>query len=125
MLFLNLNPIFRLRGIEKPFSFLIRSGFTNHTAHYLLSASPRSIRLDHIEKLCLLLKCVPNDILNWNPDPEGQTDENTPLNILRNNESFSFDLKKALMNLPIGELKSLSEKLDSESITKNTDSNNF
>lgn len=111
MLYLNLNPVLRLRGIEKPFSFLVRSGFSNHTAHYLLSTSPRAIRLDHLEKLCLLLRCVPNDIIGWRPDPDTFIDDNTPLKNLRDNESSSFDLKSTLMNLPLNELRSLSEKI--------------
>lgn len=119
MLYLNLNPVLRLRGIEKPYSFLVRSGFSNHTAHYLLSASPRAIRLDHLEKLCLLLKCVPNDILGWKPDPDTLFDVNTPLKNLVFNESSSFDLKSTLMNLPINELRSLSEKLRSDSSEEN------
>lgn len=119
MLYLNLKPVFRLRGIEKPFSFLIRSGFTHHSSHYLLSSYPRVIRLDHIEKLCLLLKCVPNDILGWTPDTDVQIDESTPLKILNNENINSFDLKEKLMNLPLNELKSLSEKLATDSDSKN------
>lgn len=119
MLFLNINPIIRLRGIEKPFSFLVRNGFTNHTAHYLLSGSSRSIRLDHIEKLCLLLKCTPNDIINWRPKSGTLPDEKTPLNNLRLNESSSFDLKTTLMNMPIDELKSFTEKMNKAISDKN------
>ncbi|RQO64233.1 hypothetical protein DBR40_25965 [Pedobacter sp. KBW01] len=65
MLFLNVIPIFIARGIERPHTYLTIAGFTPHPAHYILHGKTRSIRLDHIEKLCKLLICEPADLFVW------------------------------------------------------------
>ncbi|MBK8628480.1 MAG: hypothetical protein IPN86_23875 [Saprospiraceae bacterium] len=38
MLYLNLAPIFAARGIERPYSYLVKAGFTHHTHSICLVA---------------------------------------------------------------------------------------
>lgn len=111
MLFVNLRPIFAARGIEKPFSFLVKSGFTHNIASSLLNGATRNFRLNHIEKLCEVLFCEPNDLLLWKPETDKVIAANHPLNKFRQSENDDIDLKKALSNLPYQQLKEISRKL--------------
>jgi DNA-binding Xre family transcriptional regulator len=105
MLSFNLEPIFKARGIQKPFSFLIKAGFTPHTAHHIISGDSRSFRLDHIEQLCLVLKCEPNDLLLFSPDKNQHYPENLPLFNLKAEEQRT-DLN-VLADIPFKDLKRL------------------
>ena len=114
MLSLNLRPIFTIRGIEKPYSFLVKNGFTSHTANCLLNSKTRVFKLDHIELLCEVLLCEPNDLLVWKPDSGKTIAPNNPLNKLIANTDSKTDLKKTLLNLPYQQLKEISNKLTEE-----------
>lgn len=114
MLTLKLNPIFRARGIERPYSFLVKAGLSSHTANVLLNSKTKVFRLAHIEKLCLVLKCEPNDLLIWYPDKNEILPEDHPLAKLKHSEVSAIDLKATLLNMPYSELKSLSSKLAEE-----------
>ena len=104
MLYLNLAPIFAARGIERPYSYLVKAGFTHHTAFNLLSSNTRSFRLDHIEALCRILVCEPNDLLAWKPEPNVHYPSQNPLEKLRPNSSETV-LNTTLATLPFSELK--------------------
>ena len=114
MLTLNLYPIFKARGIERPYTFLVKAGFTPHSANVLLNSKTKTFRLDHIEKLCVILKCEPNDLLVWYPDKNEIIADDHPLAKLKHGESPTIDLKKTLLNMPYRELKTLSSKLTEE-----------
>ena len=86
MLTLDITPIIRARGIEKPFTYLVKAGFTRHAATNILNSKTSTFRLDHIEKICLTLNCEPNDILIWKPDPNVHYSENNSLNTLLQKE---------------------------------------
>jgi DNA-binding Xre family transcriptional regulator len=113
---LGLRPIFIARGIEKPYTFLVRNGFTPHSANYVLNSKARVFRLDHIELLCQLLMCEPNDLLLWKPESVQVIAENNPLNKLIGNKENETDLKKTLFNVPYKQLKEISVKLTNEII---------
>jgi DNA-binding Xre family transcriptional regulator len=114
MLTININQIFRARGIERPYTFLVKAGFTPHSANILLNSKTKVFRLDHIEKLCVLLKCEPNDLLVWYPNNKEIIADDHPLTKLKHEESPTLDLKKTLLNMPYSELKSLTSKLIDE-----------
>lgn len=118
MLTLNLTPIFRNRGIERPYAFLVKAGFTPHTANVLLNSKTRVFRLNHIEKLCLMLNCEPNDLLVWHPNKDEIIPGDHPLTKLKQGEPMSVDLKTRLLNMPYSELKNLSSKLAEEGTGK-------
>jgi DNA-binding Xre family transcriptional regulator len=104
MLYLNLGPIFAARGIKRPYSFLVKSGFTHHTAKSILHSKTRIFRLDHIEDLCRILVCEPNDLLAWKPDQDVQYAAQNPLEKLRVSESEPT-LNDTLATMPFSELK--------------------
>lgn len=114
MLSLHLRPIFSAKGIEKPYSFLVKNGFTSHAANNLLNSKTRVFRLDHIELLCEVLLCEPNDLLAWKPDSSKIIAPNNPLHKLIVNEENKTDLKNTLFTLPYQQLKEISNKLTKE-----------
>ena len=104
MLSLNLSPIFKARGITKPYSFLVKAGFTNFTASNILNSNTRVFRLDHIEMLCNVLVCEPNDLLLFTPDKSKQYAPNNPLLNLTHDDSNS-NWPGTLASMPFKELK--------------------
>ena len=79
MLSFNLTPIFKMRGIEKPYTFLVKAGLSPNTATSILNNNTRTFRLDHIELLCEVLVCEPNDLLAWSPEKDKIYPDNHPL----------------------------------------------
>jgi DNA-binding Xre family transcriptional regulator len=83
MLTLHLTPIFKARGIKKPYSFLVKAGLSPHSANYIAYGKGRVFRLDHIELLCKLLVCEPNDLLAWKPNKNELIAKDHPLTKLK------------------------------------------
>ncbi len=112
MLTLNLDPIFKARGIDRPYNFLVKAGLTPHSTSTILNSSTRTFRLDHIELLCKALFCEPNDLLYWTPDNGEKFAENFPLNKL-NKIDNTQDWKKSLATMPLNELKEITKHIKS------------
>ena len=106
MLSLYLQPIFKARGIEKPFSFLVKAGFNYNAAHRLTNGKPSVLKLDHIELLCKVLVCDPNDLLKWTPNKDEDLSESHPLRSLLNVEKLN-ELNDLIKSTPYKELKNL------------------
>ena len=112
MLIYNLDGIMKARQIERPYSFLVKAGISPHTAVTLLNSSARSFRLEHVEILCELLHCEPNDLLTFIPNKTQKTNDNHPLNKFIE-KSDGFDWREVLKTASIAQLKEAS-KLISE-----------
>ncbi len=110
MLKLHLDPIFKARGIAKPYTFLVKAGLTSATAYMLLEGKSRSIKLDHVELLCRLLVCEPNDLMVWTPDKERNYAANHPLFKLRAQDEGS-GWEETLGSLPFKELRELTKSI--------------
>ncbi|MGQ1946993.1 helix-turn-helix domain-containing protein [Geofilum sp. OHC36d9] len=113
----NFNKIFKARGVERPFSFLIKAGFSHNFSTKIKNNKVRQLGLKELEKLCLLLRCTPNDFLVWTPDGDETIDSNHPLQSLRQAEKV-FDLTRTLNSLPLKELDRIQAFID-ESIKQN------
>lgn len=111
MLNLNLKPIFEARGIERPYTYLVKAGISRQCAHNILSSKTRVFRLDHIELLCRVLNCEPNDLLSYTPDSQTILSETHPLNNLRQEVISQTSMKDSLANIPYKELKALTSQL--------------
>ncbi|GAA4211148.1 hypothetical protein GCM10022289_39650 [Pedobacter jeongneungensis] len=103
MLILNLIPIFVARGIERPSTYLIKAGFSAHSAHYLLHGKTRSVRLDHIEKLCKLLICEPSDLFVWYPEKNENIPDTHPITRLKKPE-INESITNLIADLPFKQL---------------------
>jgi DNA-binding Xre family transcriptional regulator len=109
MLKLNLQPVFKARGIDRPYTFLVKAGFTPHSASVILSDKTKVVKLRYIEVLCEHLNCEPNDLLLWIPDKNKVIADNHPLHNLSNKAGDGVN--NTLRDLPYKQLKELSLKL--------------
>ena len=109
MLSLNLAPIFNARGITKPHGFLVRNGFSSFTASRLMNNETYVFRLEHMEKLCEVLVCEPNDLLLFTPNKSKQYAPNHPLLKLTQDDSSNWSA--AIAAMPFKELKEAANKI--------------
>ncbi|MDO5523874.1 MAG: helix-turn-helix transcriptional regulator [Bacteroidia bacterium] len=95
MISFNLLPMMTLRSISgSKRQFLIGLGINHMSADKLLRGEMTALRLDQIEKICLALRCTPNDLLEWTPDSNRVVDEAHPLHQLTQGENMENLLQK-------------------------------
>ncbi len=100
MLTLNLKRLFALRGIDKPFAFLVKNGFSDWTASGWLNGQTKTIKYSHVEKLCVLLNCEPNDMFEWQATDSTLNTETHPLRKLKR-ESANITVAEMMKAIPI------------------------
>jgi len=106
MLTLNLKRLFKARSIKKPYTYLVKNGFTRFTAHKIANNKGKSIFLAHIERLCLILKCTPNDLFEYTPGSDNRADE--PLNILKKQNEYE-DISTLITDLPLNKVNEIAQ----------------
>jgi DNA-binding Xre family transcriptional regulator len=110
MLKYNLERLFRLRGISKPIPYLMKFGFTRAVSSGLVNNHLKAMPTKHIEKLCLVFQCTPNDLLEWTPN-EGVNYENQPIMQLGIKNLPALDLREIGEEIPYDKLASFTEKI--------------
>ncbi|HBS86474.1 MAG: hypothetical protein A2W91_19855 [Bacteroidetes bacterium GWF2_38_335] len=97
MITYNLQRMFRLRSIGKPFTFLRQNGFTYAIAHRLASGKFKGMNNQHLYKLCQLLYCTPNDLMDYTP---GNDPEDHPLHtLIKDNPTHNYTSEMRKMSL--------------------------
>ena len=110
MLLFNLQPIFQARGIDNPYPILVKAGISKHSAKNIVQGITRVMNLDHIEILCKILICEPNDLLVWQPTKGEVYPENLPLfNIWQPKQAD--DLTETIATIPFKELKEVTQTI--------------
>jgi DNA-binding Xre family transcriptional regulator len=104
MLQLNLQRIFKARGIVQPYKYLVKGGFVPFTAHKYKNGKVEQIRLDHIEQLCILLNCTPNEIFEWMPNDLLDDRADHPLQAIRRRDK-KIDINKLLSKMSLSKLE--------------------
>jgi DNA-binding Xre family transcriptional regulator len=105
MITLHLNPIFIARAIDKPYSFLVRNGFTPQMAKGLIDGKRTNINLKYMERLCELLWCEPNDLFLWQPANGAQIAPEHPLRpLLKKDMVRPVSIREQLAKVPLKEL---------------------
>ncbi len=117
MIKFNFSRIFTARGISKPYSFLLKAGFSTGFAYKVSNDRVKNIRNRELEKLCLLLVCTPEDFMEWEPNKGAKVDKDHPLYELQKTDNI-FDISKSLRSVPMDRLeeiyKSIQEMLNEE-----------
>lgn len=106
MLHFNLQQVIRQRGIANPNQLLIQYGFTPYTASRLLNNKLAGLSNAQLEKLCLALRCTPNDIYAWKKPADGNISQDHPLHALVP-KSQSLDMVQQLQELPLDKLEAI------------------
>jgi DNA-binding Xre family transcriptional regulator len=114
MLTFHLTPIFKARGIDRPYTFLVKAGLSPHSANAILNSKTRIFRLDHIELLCRILVCEPNDLVVFTADKAQQLSPAHPLHNLKQADTAK-DIKETLATLPLKQLKEITKQINEAS----------
>jgi len=109
MLIFNLQRLFTLRGIDKPYAFMVKNGFASSSASNLLRYYPVVFKIKTLERLCVLLNCTPNDIFEWRDD-KNDLPEDHALNGLKREAVKNFS--EMIKNLPLEKMKDVENFLD-------------
>lgn len=118
MLSFNLHAIFKARLIHNPYSFLVKAGISPQSATKMLNNDSRVFRLDHIERLCEILYCEPNDLLSFRPNSDSLIQKKHPLcRLIKKEEDLKWN--ETLKTLPLSQLKELSKQLINQKTTEN------
>ena len=103
MLSYNFQRILKARGVLRPHSYLIKNGFPDRLATRINQNNVKRMNLDTIERLCLLFKCTPNDLMEWIPEAPFQEDDSQPLKAIRQTNKV-VDIIQTLNDVPIDKL---------------------
>ncbi|MDX9848120.1 MAG: helix-turn-helix transcriptional regulator [Tenuifilaceae bacterium] len=114
MLSYNFERMFKARGIERPFTYLRKAGFSDRFASKIKQGNVRRLDLEEIERLCILFRCTPNDLYEWTPNPDNQIDENHPLNEIRKTDKI-LNITQTLNAVPLRHL-ALIERLINDTL---------
>ncbi|CAN5468511.1 hypothetical protein BH10ACI1_BH10ACI1_24610 [soil metagenome] len=113
MLKFNPKRIFALRGVEKRSGFLVRLGFSYPQATQFLKSGNPSVKVRHIEQLCIALNCTPNDLFEWKPDTNTVLPDAHSLNTL-DKGAAAKSLQQMVKDIPserLAEIENLLEGL--------------
>ncbi len=111
MLVFNLTNIFQARGITNPAGFLRKNGFSYDSAMRFNSSQMLKPSLRLIEKLCILLNCTPNDILEWIPDEGANYADNLAINNLKKGKK-EYNYLKMIKNLPLEKIDAIEKMIN-------------
>ena len=96
-----------MRGIQRPYSFLVKNGFAAQTATNWSQNYIGCVRAEQMEKLCMLLNCTPNDLFEWRDDNKTVVPDGHALSSLKkSNNPF------VLRDIPADKLEKLGEMLE-------------
>ena len=103
MIVLNIKQLCRERGIKHPLAELKKAGISHFVASAYMKEKKVLFVTQHLETLCTLLRCTPNDLFKWVPDdPHADYPEN-PMQAIR--QKPSFNLEEKLKNMTLEEIK--------------------
>jgi hypothetical protein len=79
MLKYNVLNLMRVRGVVHPYAFLVKNGFTRGVAQRIAGGKMVAISPWNVERLCVVLKCLPSDLYCWTADKGEDDTESNPL----------------------------------------------
>ncbi len=113
MLTFNFSRIFKARGIDKPFSYLVKAGYSDNFATRITNNRIKRMDLAELEKLCELLHCTPNDLLEWIPSSKDKTNEKHPLISIKRSDKV-VQLTQILNTVPLDKLSEIENLITKE-----------
>ena len=113
MLTFNFSRIFKARGIDKPFSYLVKVGYSDNFATRIVNNRIKRLDLGDLEKLCELLQCTPNDLLEWIPESKDKINDNHPLISIKRNDKV-VQLTQILNSVPLDKLSEIESVIKKE-----------
>jgi DNA-binding Xre family transcriptional regulator len=109
MLKYNIKSLLQARGITNQLVHLTKAGITYQMAHMLVANKVAAIKPAVLEKLCIHLKCTPNDLMEWIPEENTNT-QNHPLEPLMKKQ-LPTQLQNIMQDIPINKLQDFENKM--------------
>ena len=106
MLRLNLERIFKVKGITKTNQYLIKLGNSVGYATQLVNGRSVSIRFDKLELLCSALNCTPNDLFDYSNSEQNSLPVGHALHSISKNNAIG-EVNKLLNDLPMEKIEEL------------------
>lgn len=106
MLRFNPKRVFALRGIENSALFMVEAGIVRQTTNNLLNQQTSVLKIEHIELLCRLLNCTPNDFFEWQEDKT--LPEKHSLNSLKRNQNVQ-NIRAMMKDIPLDAVEKMIE----------------
>jgi DNA-binding Xre family transcriptional regulator len=113
MLRFNFTRIFKARGIDRPFSYLVKIGYSGNFATRIANNRIGRLDLTHVEKLCELFQCTPNDLLEWVPESNDQNSDKHPLVSLKRIDKV-IELPHILSSIPLDKISEIENMIRKE-----------
>jgi hypothetical protein len=88
---------------------MIRNGFNRSTAGRLLHMQTEHVKIEHVQKLCLMINCTPNDLYEWRPAP-GSSAADHPLETIKHG-SAGATIDDFVREMPLEKLRDLESML--------------
>lgn len=111
---LDLERLFKIKGAQNKLKFLRSLGFTYSEAETLAYKKPNSLKISHIEKLCLAFQCTPSDLFSVEQSDAKSLPQDHPFTSLIREPVA--DIPSLLKKLPVDKLTELTKHI--ESLTK-------
>jgi DNA-binding Xre family transcriptional regulator len=103
MLKFSFDRIFKAKGIDKPYSYLTKIGFSENFATKVKNDKIKSIGLKQLERFCINFRCTPNELFDWHPDKDLFIDADHPLHTITKSERV-IDMMNILHSLELDEI---------------------
>lgn len=104
MIHLFLKPMLVARGIDRPYSYLVNAGFSPTDARELLNTDISHFTIAQINKLCEVLHCSPDELLESSGQLVNMTDSGLLSALKRSSKTSNW-----LHNLKENSLQELSK----------------
>lgn len=108
MLAYQVKKLCKIRGISNPHSFLVQIGLSSSVAQKFLRDDTYTLRVRHIEALCLHLNCTPNDLFRYKPSATRDLRNPIPLDALIRKEEET-DIIDQLKTLDLDQMKEVTQ----------------
>ncbi len=112
MLKFNVQKLLKNKGVINPTMYLQKAGLASGTATKYKNSELRNMRLDHLEKLCEIMNCTPNELLEWIPNSEQLKNKNHPLMpLLKRKENMTL-ASEGISYLALNDLEKVVKFID-------------
>src|SRR6266487_3336489 len=112
MIALNIFQLCRLRGIKSPLTALRKAGISQKVAFKYLKGEKHTLVIKHIEILCKLLNCTPNELFTWQPDSKTDDIPTHTLQVIC--QKALPDVHQRLNSMKVDELRVWMEEKEGE-----------
>ena len=123
MFTIHLAPILQAKGYKANSNTLRKIGFTPGYSRALLNGTAKTINLQQLELLCIFLRCTPNDLINYTPEPNNFVQPYYPIHTLTkaNNPLQTLDHIKSMTATEMQEFQKMVEQFVEEKKARRED----